>query len=535
MDFDYKKIKDAESRQRDERLKCLPVHQPRTMPHPSLAPEQPAIKKPPVKPRRSIKGRPTPQQETEQLNNQGQQKENEMTVKRMAPSLVLGPVGPLEPLTPSLRAHTLLWFERTQLPRLQTPGHPLPCWLHGFATRREAEQLLQDKPQGCFLLRLSESKIGFVLSYRGEDRCRHFIIEEESGASGSVYLIAGENSHHRSLEDLINYYTYNPVGPYNEMLTMPCVQHNGGYEEIEVKDREAELGVKDREAEGNGKEINQDAQTRLPMATGQAVLDPLPSNSSNQITSAREECVQYAAVRKPLKKTYSLPECKCGPDTAPPSLENGNSELVERPINLSLTGDQAPTIDVPYARVNKPPRAVSENIPNVNDHSDLQRATASSTPPTFPSFDMTAADQKYWKLEPMHTYEETPHTCSRTEEIDCYAVVWKRQAAGDADQPKHHLYSEVNIRGAQDGHSVSPRPRHILPLRPPPRPALGPLRPESAGQSSGVSPLMVQPQHSGFQHSEHAPLQISSSSIYEQIPARPTSSRPNQHPPNPKR
>lgn len=57
-------------------------------------------------------------------------------VKRIAPSQVLGPAGPLEAQTPSLRAHILLWFQRTQLPRLQKPGCPLPCWLHGFATRR---------------------------------------------------------------------------------------------------------------------------------------------------------------------------------------------------------------------------------------------------------------------------------------------------------------------------------------------------------------------------------------------------------------
>lgn len=59
-----------------------------------------------------------------------------VTVKRIAPALVLGPVGTLEALSPTLRAHTLLWFERTQLPRLRTPGNSLPCWLHGFATRR---------------------------------------------------------------------------------------------------------------------------------------------------------------------------------------------------------------------------------------------------------------------------------------------------------------------------------------------------------------------------------------------------------------
>lgn len=532
MDFDYQKLKDAESQQREERLGSLAVHHPRPTPRQCLASEmQAATQKPPVKPRRSIKGRPTAQQETDQIKNHGQQKENEVTVKRIAPALVLGPLaGTLEALSPSLRAHTLLWFERTQLPRLRTPGNSLPCWLHGFATRREAEQLLQDKPQGCFLLRLSESKIGFVLSYRGDDRCRHFIIEEEdSGTFGSVYLIAGEDSRHHSLEDLINYYTHNPVGPFNELLTVPCMQPNGDREDIDkltVKNQEG-----DRKYE-NGKEISQDEQTKLPIAAGPAVLDSLPTNS-NHITSTRDESVQYAAVRKHLKKTMSLPECKCGPDTAPPSVENGNSELAERPSNPSVTVDQTLHPDAPYARVNKPPRAASENIPSAGAPSELQGATA-SVPPSLPSFDTTAADQKYCKFEPMHTYEETIHTRRRDEdeEIDCYAMGWRRQATGNAvELPRHHVYSEVNIKGAQESNAVSSRPTPSLPLRPPPRSANAALRAESSGQSFGLPPLMVQPPHSGFHHSDNA----SASSIYEQIPERPTSSRPSLPPPNPKR
>ncbi|XP_026145821.1 uncharacterized protein LOC113120125 isoform X1 [Carassius auratus] len=523
MDFDYQKIKDAESQQREERLSALSFHYPRPSPRPSVAPENhPTTKKPPIKPRRSIKCRPTAQQD--------QQKENETTVKRMDPALVLGPVRPLEALTPSLRAHTLLWFERMQLPRLHRPGQPLPRWLHGFATRREAEQLLQDKPQGCFLLRLSESKIGFVLSYRGEDRCRHFIIEEEEyGSSGSVYLIAGEHSRHRSLDDLISYYTHNPVGPFNEMLTIPCIQPDGVFAEING------WRVKDEEEERNGKAIDREEKTKLPMAIGPAVVDSLPTNPSKQAASATEEPVQYAAVRKPLKKTHSLPECKCGSETAPPGIENGSSEVAENPSNLNLTGDQLSPVDVQYARVIKPPRALSENTPNFSAQPDLQGATAAFTPPSIPNFDTTAADPKYWKLEPMHTYEEPPHTRSRPEEIDCYAVGWRRQAAGDeVNLPRNHLYSEVNIRGAQDGFAV-PRPEPSLPLRPPPRSAYGPMQPELRGQSFGVSPLMTPPQHFGFHHSEQLNLNASSSSIYEQIPERPTSSRACLPPPIHKR
>ncbi|NXX52537.1 SH22A protein, partial [Scopus umbretta] len=70
-----------------------------------------------------------------------------------------------------LHARTRLWFEQTQASRLRAKGE-LPAWFHGFISRRPTggqaatEQLLQDQPPGCFLVRFSESTVGFVLSYR---------------------------------------------------------------------------------------------------------------------------------------------------------------------------------------------------------------------------------------------------------------------------------------------------------------------------------------------------------------------------------
>ncbi|NWW93453.1 SH22A protein, partial [Rhynochetos jubatus] len=73
--------------------------------------------------------------------------------------------GDLRPELVALRARTKLWFEQTQARRLGAEGE-LPAWFHGFISRRETEQLLQDQPPGCFLVRFSESTVGFVLSYR---------------------------------------------------------------------------------------------------------------------------------------------------------------------------------------------------------------------------------------------------------------------------------------------------------------------------------------------------------------------------------
>ncbi|TRY58740.1 hypothetical protein DNTS_034566 [Danionella cerebrum] len=488
MDSNNLNLKDAEKQQRDEQQTSLPLHPPVAKPRTSVCPN--SGQKPPIKPRRSIRSHPAAQKpEMEQLTLQDQQKHYE--VKRMDPALVLSPICPLDPLTLSLRSNTLLWFERTQLPRLHMPGRPLPGWLHGFTTRREAELLLQDQPQGCFLLRLSESKIGFVLSYRGEDRCRHFIIEEEPCETfGSVYLIAGENSRHQTLEKLICFYAHNPVGPFNELLTVPCIEPCGDTDDNDRwRDKETAVNVKEE-------------KTKLQIAVDPAVLTPLPTTSC-QISSGEVDTVQYAAVRKPLKKTVSLPECNCGIETAPSIAQIATPKVSERPP------DPLP-VEAPYARVNKPSRAMAESTFSAN--TDLQGVRAAPFPHPFDS----AADSKYWKLEPMHTYEETQPTLCK-EEIDCYAIGWRKLRDSGF---QNHVYSEVNIKGAKDDLGV-PRPGPSLPLRPPPRFA--------HGTSLDVSPLVAQPRDSNL-----TLRNSSSNSIYEQIPERYAHSRQGLQPSHPR-
>uniref|UniRef100_A0A4W4GIC5 SH2 domain-containing protein n=2 Tax=Electrophorus electricus TaxID=8005 RepID=A0A4W4GIC5_ELEEL len=531
MDIDYQTMKDAESHER-ERLLCCPPVQPRPMPRPSVAPEsQCTSKKPPIKPRRSVKIRPTTQGDAGQSNSQANQKENEVEVKRIVPSQVLYPHGPLEAQTPSLRAHILLWFQKTQLPRLHTPGSPLPSWLHGFATRREAEQLLQEKEPGCFLLRLSESKVGFVLSYRGGDRCRHFIIEEESKVSGmnGQYVIAGEQSRHDSLEELIDYYTHNPVGPFSEMLTMPCVQANGSCED------EAKLGVDDI-----------GTRDRRPEKTE---ISTQPNGNSSAADSVYNTTglAQYAVVCKALRKTHSLPECKIGIGSALPVKENATQEPV---VGSATLADLTWPVDVPYARVNKPPRQIPQNLSVSATDPSSQGAVAAIAPQSLASA-ASMAEQKYWELEPLHTYEETLHTRRGHEEIDFYAVGRRREIAGEVSV--HHLYSEVNIKGTRDdilpmqapppirrasmynSTTSSSRSKPVLPQRPPLRPVHASPRPENSIQSLGGAAGLTAPPYSSLIHSEQRLPTSSNFSIYEQIPERPSNSRPPLPPNNPKR
>ncbi|XP_044128301.1 SH2 domain-containing protein 2A isoform X1 [Bufo gargarizans] len=117
-----------------------------------------------------------------------------------------------------LKDQTYQWFERTQRKKMLKNGR-FADWFHGFITRNRAEEILQDKQLGCFLIRFCESRVGFVLSYRGTERCRHFIINQ---LEDERYVIEGEKSVHPSLQDLVSHYCRFPVEPYKEMLTTAC-------------------------------------------------------------------------------------------------------------------------------------------------------------------------------------------------------------------------------------------------------------------------------------------------------------------------
>ncbi|XP_065605101.1 SH2 domain-containing protein 2A isoform X2 [Cyrtonyx montezumae] len=121
----------------------------------------------------------------------------------------------------SLREQTKLWFKQTQVHRLGAEGK-LPAWFHGFISRRDTEQMLQDEPLGCFLVRFSESTVGFVLSYRGRERCRHFVLDQ---LPNGCYVILGEHSAHLELAELLQHYTRVPIPPYGELLTVPWGQN----------------------------------------------------------------------------------------------------------------------------------------------------------------------------------------------------------------------------------------------------------------------------------------------------------------------
>ncbi|XP_053788316.1 myosin-IIIb-like isoform X2 [Vidua chalybeata] len=121
------------------------------------------------------------------------------------------------------RGATLRWFTETQAQKIMQDDGAFPSWLHGMISRREAENLLIDKPLGCFLVRISQSRPGYILTYRGKGHCRHYMIQVQPNAR---YVILGEDRAHTSLTELVRYHQSMGIQPFMEILTVPCGQKN---------------------------------------------------------------------------------------------------------------------------------------------------------------------------------------------------------------------------------------------------------------------------------------------------------------------
>ncbi|XP_062869309.1 hematopoietic SH2 domain-containing protein homolog [Trichomycterus rosablanca] len=112
----------------------------------------------------------------------------------------------------------MAWFREYQKNCIIKDG-VVPEWFHGIISRKQSEEMLMTKPPGCFLICVSESRIGYTLSYRANDCCRHFMIDM---LPDNQYVIVGEKTRHRSLDDLVLFYSQTSIAPFTELLTVAC-------------------------------------------------------------------------------------------------------------------------------------------------------------------------------------------------------------------------------------------------------------------------------------------------------------------------
>ncbi|XP_078316821.1 SH2 domain-containing protein 4B-like isoform X3 [Crassostrea virginica] len=104
-------------------------------------------------------------------------------------------------------------------------------WFHGVICRLEAENYLLNMTLGSYLVRASERVWGYTISYRAEDRCKHFLVD----TSDQGYQFFGANQVvHRSLTDLVNFHKYQVMDDSistpkdRSLVNSPAIMSNPG-------------------------------------------------------------------------------------------------------------------------------------------------------------------------------------------------------------------------------------------------------------------------------------------------------------------
>nr|XP_058907598.1 SH2 domain-containing protein 2A isoform X2 [Kogia breviceps] len=171
----------------------------------------------------------------------------------------------------SLQAETQAWFQKTQAHELLQHG-AAPDWFHGFITRsifrvfsithREAERLLESKPQGCYLVRFSKSAVTFVLTYRSRTCCRHFLLTQ---LGDGRHVVLGEDSAHARLQDLLRHYKACPLSPYGETLTEPLARQTPEPAGLSLRTEESDSGSKSQDSQPRYTSILKREQSAAPM------------------------------------------------------------------------------------------------------------------------------------------------------------------------------------------------------------------------------------------------------------------------------
>ncbi|XP_043375069.1 SH2 domain-containing protein 4B isoform X2 [Dermochelys coriacea] len=129
------------------------------------------------------------------------------------------------PSRPISREILIHWFKEEQLPRragFERNTCAVAPWFHGIISRQESEELLMNKSEGAFLVRVSEKIWGYALSYRQQSGFKHFLVD----ASGDFYSFLGvDPNRHATLTDLIDFHKEEIItSSGGELLLEPCGQ-----------------------------------------------------------------------------------------------------------------------------------------------------------------------------------------------------------------------------------------------------------------------------------------------------------------------
>eukprot|EP00054_Salpingoeca_dolichothecata_P027671 m.204047 g.204047 ORF g.204047 m.204047 type:complete len:1201 (+) comp26016_c2_seq1:100-3702(+) len=91
-------------------------------------------------------------------------------------------------------------------------------WFHGLLSRQKAEEMLAGCTVGTFLIRVSESRRGYSLSFVWKNRIKHYKITVTPDGG---YAIVGTSKRFDTLFELVAFYQTRPISVQMDQLTVP--------------------------------------------------------------------------------------------------------------------------------------------------------------------------------------------------------------------------------------------------------------------------------------------------------------------------
>ncbi|XP_039651155.1 SH2 domain-containing protein 7 [Perca fluviatilis] len=370
-----------------------------------------------------------------------------------------------------LKELVLKWFTETQALLILSPNGNFPDWFQGFAARKDTEDLLRDKALGCFLIRLSDKAIGYILSYKGLDRCRHFVITQNPDGQ---FVISGDCQTYSSLTELIEHYKVSPIQPFGEYLTSSCYEVNTGelYDVVNYNAKQ-KSGVsvqalrtlwdqKDdhHSAPGNNQRIQQ--QNDSPAAQPPAL--PAKSKSRKLTGAVSVDAVSLSQVIPPVPKrgiplgfslSGSLPETTSHPSET--QTDPNRSQRLRGNTNPALMSDRDSfnTTDTSYPGDLCPPgityseptqmESRSKSLPRLNnsnmeEEEDDEYSNQLGSPAfkTSTSYSPTPPKRVTCHTYSLHDPRDSPRPSSS----------WSEQQGGDVEMLKSNpLYHTADAPG----------------------------------------------------------------------------------------
>ncbi|KAK7891527.1 hypothetical protein WMY93_023490 [Mugilogobius chulae] len=208
-----------------------------------------------------------------------------------------------------LRELITAWFLQSQASLISHNGL-FPNWFLGFTSRKDAEDILMTKDVGCFLVRLSDKALGYILSYR---QVPSFC---DKPSDSGQFVVFGHNVQHTTISELIQYFKEKPIEPFGEYLTTSCFgsQKEPLYDTIQVSPKgrtvatvHAQKVKKHLSNQGPERLLTQSRAKNINRTSEE--IPPLPRRSrhlENGITIENQDSVCYAQVRRKKAKDREL-------------------------------------------------------------------------------------------------------------------------------------------------------------------------------------------------------------------------------------